>query len=191
MFKSEKEKRYKYGLRKKRGGGGAASYIIGAMLFVGLGMAIAPQDVQANDTTGGVDNFTFKETVRHDDGFNYVGLLNMKYEGNRLYFDLAKQSTKEFANVDGKSGYFVFKLNPELQSHIKYETVNGKQVPKFKSEFRYEKSVPYGKNSLYEYTKRGYEKYFYRRAKEVKVNSHDELNSLNNSYILPWVLQSL
>ncbi|CAI3464693.1 LPXTG cell wall anchor domain-containing protein [Enterococcus cecorum] len=37
MFKSEKEKRYKYGLRKKRGGGGAASYIIGAMLFVSLG----------------------------------------------------------------------------------------------------------------------------------------------------------
>ena len=165
MFKSEKEKRYKYGLRKKRGGGGAASYIIGAMLFVGLGMAIAPQDVQANDTTGGVDKFTFKETVRHDDGFNYVGLLNMRYEGNRLYFDLAKQSTEEFTSVAGKSGYFVFKLNPELQSHIKYETVNGEQVPKFKSEFRYEYWTE--ANYIYDRQHKGYEGLFYRRAKKV------------------------
>ncbi|WP_300123491.1 hypothetical protein, partial [uncultured Enterococcus sp.] len=165
MFKSEKEKRYKYGLRKKRGGGGAASYIIGAMLFVGLGMAIAPQDVQANDTTGGVDNFTFKETVRHDDGFNYVGLLNMRYEGNRLYFDLAKQSTEKFTSVARKSGYFVFKLNPELQSHIKYETVNGEQVPKFKSEFRYEYWT--SANYIYDRKNKGYEGLFYRRAKKV------------------------
>ena len=165
MFKSEKEKRYKYGLRKKRGGGGAASYIIGAMLFVAMGMAVAPQDVQASDTTGGVDKFTFKETVRHDDGFNYVGLLNMRYEGNRLYFDLAKQSTEKFTSVAGKSGYFVFKLNPELQSHIKYETVNGEQVPKFKSEFRYEYWT--SANYIYDRKHNGYEGLFYRRAKKV------------------------
>ncbi|MGO5332875.1 hypothetical protein ACTQZM_00075 [Enterococcus cecorum] len=60
MFKSEKEKRYKYGLRKKRGGGGAASYIIGAMLFVAMGMAVAPQDVFALDTSGGISNAQFK-----------------------------------------------------------------------------------------------------------------------------------
>lgn len=48
MFKSEKEKRYKYGLRKKRGGGGAASYIIGAMLFVSLGaVSLTSMPIQA------------------------------------------------------------------------------------------------------------------------------------------------
>ena len=48
MFKSGKEKRYKYGLRKKRGGGGAASYIIGAMLFVSLGaVSLTSMPIQA------------------------------------------------------------------------------------------------------------------------------------------------
>ena len=48
MFKSEKEKRYKYGLRKKRGGGGVASYIIGAMLFVSLGaVSLTSMPIQA------------------------------------------------------------------------------------------------------------------------------------------------
>ncbi|MCJ0538819.1 hypothetical protein, partial [Enterococcus cecorum] len=119
MFKSEKEKRYKYGLRKKRGGGGAASYIIGAMLFVAMGMAVAPQDVHALDTSGGISSMEFKSTVRSDAGFAYVGISNVEFKGNRLYFDLTKVTNKEYNNTPNRSGYFAFRVNPELMPHIK------------------------------------------------------------------------
>ncbi|WP_248624141.1 LPXTG cell wall anchor domain-containing protein [Enterococcus cecorum] len=120
MFKSEKEKRYKYGLRKKRGGGGAASYIIGAMLFVGLGMAVAPQEVNAEFTSDPIVEFKPKTTMVYDDGFANVGIRNMMIDSNhpnRLVFELFTRTKQSYANKEG-SGYFAFKLNDDLNSHI-------------------------------------------------------------------------